>query len=225
MQSSDTTSPGYFFFFFKSHLQTGQDPSGCLDPCAWAVYHLRTHQTGVILSVCIPDHLLWCVSSRDLFGFNTAKHNRWSLSQSPSARVFPRLCCCSKNGSHHVQKAPAHQDKCNPTSNYEAPRWRLVTHLQTRALHPFSGSASTSSPQEYKRWDGALPFRACRYVGTFLLGTTMEDFPGVKVISSEALKRQIRGIKPVQTGFKTAISQSSVDFFFFYHRQEIEFRM
>lgn len=147
--------------------------------------HTHTHHTGMILSVCIADHLLWCVSGRDMFGFHTAKHNWWSLSQSPSALrdliFLPRLCCCSKNGSNCVHKTPpAHQDACNPTSNYKALQWRLVTHLQTRVLHPLGGSASAACHWQFR---GIKVMRRCSSIlsmpvrGQTSVGDNGERFP------------------------------------------------
>lgn len=123
------------------------------------------------------------------------------LSQSQSARADLFFCCRSKNGSHRVQKTRLpHQDGSRPTSNYSGTQWRWVTHLQTCALHPFNGSASSTAGH----WQmiGIKVIRWCSSITSMLIcgqiSVVVKDFPGVEEICSEALNRQIRGIKRVR---------------------------
>lgn len=109
--------------------------------------------------------------------------------------------CRSKKGSHRVQKTRhPHQDGSQLTSNYSGTQWRRVTHLQTCALHPFNGSASSTA--RHRQMIGIKVMRWCYSITSTLIGVqisvVVKDFPGVEEICSEALKRQIRGIKQVR---------------------------
>lgn len=75
-----------------------------------------------------------------------------------------------------------------------------MTHLQACVVHPFKGSTSTACNWQMKEIKMLFSSKATD-VGRFLLGTREKDFPEVEVIYSEALKRQIRGIKPIQGRF------------------------
>lgn len=90
----------------------------------------------MILSVCISNHLLRCVSGGGMFGFGPTSHAacwsrvRWCLSQLPSAQILSAVHC-AKNGS--LQSFTRHfQGKCKASSIINCfLKWQLTVLLAT----------------------------------------------------------------------------------------------
>lgn len=190
------------------------------------------------LSVCIPDHLLWCVSGGDVFGFHTtnttnATGEAW-VNRHLHAYFSGMRCSKGKKmgpialGRHPtpIRREWANKQSLSATVavgdtfTSSSIRWELF-HCVQPADHGYK-----SDEMVHFNYSVLICVCVCGGGGGgFCWGQQWTFSPGVEEICSEALKRQIKGIKPVQSRvlnqqFPMRLGRSHL--FLFTHKQQFK---